>query len=194
MSALPSHLVPTPPTPATLAPRLRLVSAQAPRSEFRGRALHLIDLENLTGGPDVSDDLAGFTWGCYRYGVATTATDQFWVGSCTHFVKRAMTVLPAQGISLLVRDGEDGAESALIDAADLDFLAARFQRLVIGSGDGKFVPLARAARAAGLHVHQVTGLGHPASALLTAATTRARLRFPMPIAVPRPRRGARPPR
>lgn len=46
------------------------------------------------------------------------------------------------GIQLLVRSGPDGADRALGEVIRLDHLDARFERVVIGSGDGIFTELA----------------------------------------------------
>jgi hypothetical protein len=48
------------------------------------------------------------------------------------------------GARVVLRRGKDGAELALIDAADPDFVGDRFETLVIGSGDGAFTEHAAA--------------------------------------------------
>lgn len=146
-------------------------------SHFSGRAMHLIDAENLLGGPNAPSDAIQQLWFVYRYGVPTTATDQYFWASSQRLARRAVGALPDQGVRILVRDGRDGADHALIEMVDLAHLVGRFDRLVIASGDGKFTDTAAAARAHGLHVHLVTGQS-PCSRLLDGTvTTRSRLRL-----------------
>lgn len=139
--------------------------------------MHLIDAENLLGGPNAPADAISRLWQVYRYGIPTTANDQFFWASSQRLARTAVGTLPAQGLRLLVRDGKDGADDALIDTVDVEHLGKRFERLVIASGDGKFTDVAVAARAAGLHVHLVTGISDCSRRLARAASTRARLRL-----------------
>lgn len=153
-------------------------SATPVSSRYDARALHLIDLENLTGDPGAGPDLIARTWATYCRAVPITPTDHVVVASCSLFAKNAWWVLPRTGIQRRVRDGADGADLALLDELDVAATARRFERLVIGSGDGVFAAAALEAREAGLHVHQVVGAGAPARRLSAAVTTRSRLRLP----------------
>lgn len=147
------------------------------RSHFNGRAVHLIDAENLLGGPNAPGDAIRHLWQVYRYGIPTTVNDQFFWASSQRLARNSVGVLPLQGLRVLIRDGKDGADDALLDMVDLAHLANRFDRLVIASGDGKFANIAIAARAAGLHVHLVTGVSDCSRRLSRMASTRARLRL-----------------
>ncbi|MBB2747091.1 UNVERIFIED_ORG: hypothetical protein FHR35_006970 [Microbispora rosea subsp. rosea] len=64
--------------------------------------------------------------------------------------------LALKGVQLLARSGPDGADQALTDAARNSRIDLRFERVVIGSGDGYFADLAAWLIAAGLHVTVVT--------------------------------------
>jgi hypothetical protein len=145
---------------------------------FTARALHLVDLENLVGGPTAADKTIERVWGAYYGGIPRGTTDQVLVGSSRFFARRTWWMLPA-GIQRRVRDGKDGGELAILDEVDLDHLVERFGRLVIASGDGRFAELARAARGRGVHVHQVTGIGTPSRSRLSAASSRSRLKAPI---------------
>lgn len=147
------------------------------QSHFNGRAVHLIDAENLLGGPNAPGTSVRRLWEVYRYGVPTTPNDQYFWASSQRLARNAVGMLPAQGLRVLVRDGKDGADNALLDMVDLEHLVRRFRRLVIASGDGKFADVAIAARAAGLHVHLVTGVSDCSRRLNRMASTRARLRL-----------------
>jgi hypothetical protein len=141
------------------------------------RSLHLIDLENLCGSGLPTDEVIATVWKTYRYGVPTSPDDQYIVGTSHLCAQRAWFILPAQGVQRRVRSGTDGAELAILADLDLTHAIDRFDRLVIGSGDGMFTPTARAARGQGLHVHQVTGVGTCARTLAQSAHTHSRLRL-----------------
>jgi hypothetical protein len=158
--------------------RSRVTAANG--SRFDSRALHLIDAENLLAGPRIDASDFRQMWQTYRGAVPTSASDQFRVGASSFFVARAFEALIDQGFQLLVRDGADGAELALLDSIDLAHVGRRFDRLVIASGDGRFEDLALQARSRGLYVHVVNGLSDCSRALARAATTRAHLRLSLP--------------
>lgn len=114
------------------------------------RALVLLDLENLAGGP--------------RFGVSTARRLVMAVLRTTkarHGDHVIVGCNPALGVTvaeawprarLVVRSGRDGADQALIDAAEPADIARRYRRLVLGSGDHLFAPLAGAARRLGVRV------------------------------------------
>lgn len=141
------------------------------------RSLHLIDLENLCGSGLPPTSLIEKVWRTYRYGLPTSPEDHYVVGSSHLFAMRAWFVLPDQGIQRRIRSGKDGGELAILADVDLDHAAGRYERLVIGSGDGMFTEAAKAAREHGLHVHQVSGLGSCSRALTASAHTHSRLRL-----------------
>lgn len=151
---------------------------------FGGRALHLIDAENLGGGPNMTADDVRYMWTVYRTNVPTTASDQFWIGSSKRFLCGAIPALSGGGARMLVRDGKDGGESILIDNVDIDHVADRYDRVVIASGDGAFEGLALQLRARGVHVQVVNGYSDLSRALRRAASivTQLKLTFANPIA------------
>lgn len=141
------------------------------------RSLHLIDLENLCANGFPTEELIAKVWHTYRYGVPNSPEDHYIVGSSHLFASRAWFVLPTQGIQRCVRSGKDGGELAILARFDLDHTVARFDRLVIGSGDGMFAASAKMARNCGLHVHQVSGLAACSRALSSVAHSHSRLRL-----------------
>lgn len=141
------------------------------------RALHLIDLENLVGGPNAPDELIRRVWACYAHGVPRRKDDQVRVGSSRLFASRSWWMLPTW-VSRYARDGKDGGEQVILDSIDLHYVSDRFGKIVIASGDGAFTQLASDARTMGIHVHQVTGLGLASKRLREAAHTRSKLRVP----------------
>jgi hypothetical protein len=124
------------------------------RRRSSDRTYHLIDAENLAGGPFLGYDGVGDR---YRAVVAPDAGDLFTVGTdITGFV----SVGPQfPGARLVTGTGPDGADTALMAAEDADWLAARFSTIVIASGDGGFALYAAACRARGLAIVVVARRG-----------------------------------
>jgi hypothetical protein len=125
-----------------------------------GRGLHLVDLENLLAdpwarGPGVGRALdqyleragfcdgdlvfvAGNPWLMVELGWAQLGSER--ATSCHRFAAR----------------GPQGADNKLLESAPLAWVARRFGRLAVGSGDGVFADRLDAARAAGLSVRVVS--------------------------------------
>ena len=109
------------------------------------RTLHLVDIENLVGDPkaptamvlDVLDrylEVAG-----YRDG------DHVVIAANPGLMARVAFDLPVP-CNVHAARGENGADLALLAQAEPRRVAARYDRLVIGSGDGAFADVALAVR------------------------------------------------
>jgi hypothetical protein len=119
--------------------------------DIRTRTLHLVDIENLLGGPRADGDevervldryLAVSSW---RLGdIVNIAANP---GLAVKFMWN-----PRVECSLHTACGEDGADLALLAHAAPEFVERRAGRLVIGSGDHAFIPRALAARDRGVGV------------------------------------------
>lgn len=115
-----------------------------------GRALHMVDVENLAGGP--------FT-GLARVALAAYLKTSEWrEGDHVLVAGHPRSALEA-GLAidvpcrLLPAHGPDGADLALLAAVqDVRFVAAHYERIVIGSGDGIFVDLVEELQSQGLEV------------------------------------------
>jgi len=123
-----------------------------------GRALHLVDLENVLGdpgatGPEVVDTYETvLARGLHRAGdLVVVALNP---GLAPHFAFADHT--PCQ---LFVRRGPDGADLALLGWGSPELVARRFHRLVVASGDGIFAGIVRALREFGLRVEVLYGNG-----------------------------------
>lgn len=134
-----------------------------------GRSLHLIDIENLMGGPFAGG--AALKEASEAYRVAAR------VGGCDHVVVGANPSLAVEaglewpGARLLVRGGPDGADLALEESVEeVIWHAQRYDRVVIGSGDGRFSEVARSFKAAGIPVGVVARERSLALVLAQAAT------------------------
>lgn len=119
-----------------------------------GRTLHLIDIENLVRGSgatpaEVAEALAG-----YRATVAVGPGDHVVIASGRRLLMAAGLAWP--GARLLLGAGSDGADLALLDASLPAAVAAAYDRVVIGSGDGIFAARAAELRCAGLMVAVVS--------------------------------------
>ncbi len=115
------------------------------------RALHLVDIENLVGGPRASGDevvdafdryldLAGWRPGDLVYVAANP-------GLAVEFLWRVQTEC-----NIHTACGADGADLALLAHAAPEFVGRRATRLVIGSGDHIFIERALQACALGVGV------------------------------------------
>jgi len=114
-----------------------------------GRTLHLVDIENLMGGPRQG----------YRAMEAATLAykDAVTVGPCDHVIVGCNPALmidvyrawPHSRIAAM--GGPDGADRALLgNLRDARAVARRYHRVIVGSGDGIFGEIA--AEIAGLGV------------------------------------------
>ena len=112
--------------------------------------LHLVDVENICGCalPDqgtVADALES-----YRNVMAFRSNDHAVLGASplgAFYAKKAWS-----GVQVVQRRGRDGADLALLAACDVVFIAARYRRVVVASGDHIFAPLVRELIASGVRV------------------------------------------
>ncbi len=120
-----------------------------------GRTLHLVDLENLIGdpwakGPGVCEALKQhLDVAVWREG------DLVYVASCPPVIAE-VGFTPPVTCSLFAARGADGADLRLLAQAPPEWVVRRFERLVIGSGDGIFAARATAVRDLGVEVGVVS--------------------------------------
>lgn len=136
--------------------------------------LHLIDIENLHGAcPRGTIDVGRAKALLERYdSIVTVAVGDHLTVGCNPGIGLEVG-LAIGGGRLVVRGGPDGADQALIDSIDLDHLARRYRRVVIGSGDHIFVPTVLGLLARSVPVEVVARPGGTSAALrLTGAPVR----------------------
>lgn len=135
----------------------------------RGRALHLVDIENLAGSarPEPTDALAVVSE--YLDLARWNAGDHVVVSANGALLRTVMFALPAGWAVRGARRGPDGADHVLLDAAEPDFVVARFHRLVVGSGDGIFASLLATVGAAGVFTSVVSARPRLSTRLRVAA-------------------------
>jgi hypothetical protein len=142
-----------------------------------GRTLHLVDLENLMRGPrqpvaEMSASSVG-----YRSLAPVNDGDHVIVAVNPSIAMDARRVWP--GARMLVGFGPHGADLQLLDAiADREWVAARFDRVVVGSGDGIFAPAVIELRQLGIAIGVVSQYDRLSRHLRRTATFVRLLRSP----------------
>jgi hypothetical protein len=121
------------------------------------RTAYLLDIDNLCGAPMASD--------AQVRQVLDTFTSQYQPGKqdqvyCAATAKAAYAVkFQRPGFTVHVGRGKDGSDLRLLDIGDPQWLKQRFDRVVIGSGDGIFGPLVQTLTELGIQVEVICGHG-----------------------------------
>lgn len=110
-----------------------------------GRAFHLLDLENLIGDPDADQPEVDAALTAYLAGAVLGADDLVAVAVNHRIYRRACFSLD-RGWDIKLASGPNACDHVLLDAAPVEWVVDRFDRLVVGSGDGIFVDLVQAVR------------------------------------------------
>jgi hypothetical protein len=121
------------------------------------RSLHLVDLENLVGGPRVTGDVAHDTFHRYLERAGWQPGDHVIVASNPRVIREVGFDL-AVPCNVHATRGPDGADLMLLSLAPPELVTRRYERFVIGSGDGIFAARAHAVREAGVEVLIVSRL------------------------------------
>jgi hypothetical protein len=118
---------------------------------IRTRTLHLIDIENLLGGPHATGADALETLDDYLDAARWQHGDLVYIAANPHLVERFAWDVPVDA-NVRTAVGADGADLVLLAQCAPEFVARRAGRLVIGSGDHIFIGRARAVRDQGIGV------------------------------------------
>lgn len=115
------------------------------------RSLHLVDIENLVGTPRAASGVVLDTFDRYLELAGWQPHDHVIVAANPHLLARVVFDfrVPCSPHSAC---GRDGADRELLSFAAPEFVASRYRRLVVGSGDGIFASRAQAVRALGADV------------------------------------------
>jgi hypothetical protein len=118
------------------------------------RTLHLVDLENLLGDPraNASDALAKLD--AYLEVAHWHADDHVILATNPWLMGKIAFDLPVP-VSAHAVHGHDGADMMLLSLAPPELVVKRYQRLVVGSGDGIFAGRASRVREQGVVVDVV---------------------------------------
>lgn len=168
----------TPSHPSSSGPGTTQTLPSPCGTEYIGRTLHLVDLENIagTGRPEFDEVLA--LGQLYRRVLAPREWDLITVGTDNRNVFHIDAAFP--GCRRVTGRGADGADRALIESIEWEVLRSRFERLVIASGDHCFTGVAEEARRNGLSVNVVVGRGSLAGILGAFADAVIPLELPGP--------------
>ena len=115
------------------------------------RTLHLVDIENLAGGPDARGDEIIEIFEGYLGVAGWVPGDLVYVAANPGLAREFVWRLPVD-CNVHTAHGRDGADLALLAHAAPEFVGRRAARLVIGSGDHVFIARALQARELGVGV------------------------------------------
>lgn len=123
-----------------------------------GRALHLVDLENVIGDPRAHGP------GVARAYEAVLRTGNHRCGDLVVVAANArmlaqLAFTPHTACQLMVGSGPDGADLRLMAWGSPAWIAQRFDRLVVASGDGIFADVVHATCERGMSVEVLHGRG-----------------------------------
>ena len=124
-----------------------------PASNRRG--LHLVDLENLLADPWASGPSVGHALDEYLERARFRRGDLVFVAG-NPWLMVELGWSHAVDCHRFSARGPQGADNKLLEASPLAWVARRFERLVVGSGDGVFADRLSQARAVGLSVQIVS--------------------------------------
>ena len=147
----------------SLAPEVA-VPVPAPTVAFeeslatRKRRYFLVDIENPTRGAKATCEEVATFWNILkRQAPGIAPHDHVVVGASLGVAQRYRTTITGSNVKWVTGpNAPDGADHALLGAIDLYRVARHYDELVIVSGDGGFVDLARRAKTFGLSVQVVT--------------------------------------
>jgi hypothetical protein len=134
------------------------MSTSSTRTDAGLRSLHLVDIENLVGDPCAVAAVVLDTFDRYLAAAEWSAGDHVIIAANPHLMEKVIFDLPVAA-NKHCAPGRDGADAKLLDAVTPHTISARYNRLVIGSGDGIFGTRARAVRARGIDVSVVARRG-----------------------------------
>jgi hypothetical protein len=119
------------------------------------RILHVLDAENLVGSAAFSLMEARLVHSAYERVAPHGAVNQLVIATSHNAAPSAWFGFPPNA-RRLVRSGPDGADHALLEVLERESIAARFDHVILGSGDGIFAFSAAALQGAGCGVTVVT--------------------------------------
>jgi hypothetical protein len=149
---------------------------QNPGHWGRGRALHVIDLENLVGGA-ISRRRAGEAWTTYERGIGIQNGDRAIVVVSKLYAGAVRSVVPAYVRLRFCAVGPNAADLLLKRNAEAEMDRTTFDIVIIASGDHTFASTAELARSRNMQVWLVTGRGGVARKLAASCPLRSKLRI-----------------
>lgn len=123
-----------------------------PQQRTNHRRIVIVDIENLTGGAVLCCETAHWARKALAQAIGLTDDDQVVIGTSHIGLLNTAVAWPRQ--RYVVRSGADGADLALLEVLD-EGLAARYDEIVLVTGDGIFADAAGRLAGAGALVHIV---------------------------------------
>ena len=145
-----------------------------------GRALHLIDLENIVGNPDATGAEVEAALEAF-IAAAAVGPDDLVAAAVNHRLYKRACLSLDRGWEVKLASGPDACDHLLLDAAPVDWVAERFDRLVVGSGDAIFIDLVVSVRRRATPVW-VVAQGRCLSRRLASAASHV-VHLPAPMAL-----------
>ena len=134
-----------------------------------GRTLVLVDIENLMGGPLRGIDVMEDAYDQLLRSVLIRKNDHVVVAANHRLAVDVKIAWPA--CRVIAGGGADGADEALLaELSDVAWISERFDRVIIGSGDGIFLEAVHALRSVGLPVGVISRAESLSSSLRRAAS------------------------
>ena len=118
--------------------------------------LHVLDIENLVGGPVPNPEAVKAIHGEYMRLMAPTGPDRSVMGTSHIAAKHIWFSWPDRSTKRLVRSGADGADLALLGYLSEPANLRGVHHVVIASGDAIFTPAVRRLRMNGIRVTVVS--------------------------------------
>lgn len=125
---------------------------------LRGRRLVVVDIENVVGGAVLKQDQAVSVRRSLERVAGLNGAEHIVIG--VSHCGLLPTGLAWPTARRVVRSGKDGADLALLDVLTQERVEARFDEVVVASGDGIFTEAVAALGRAGLCVTVVARSGH----------------------------------
>lgn len=132
------------------------------------RRLVLVDIENYCGKGVLGADDIRMAKSSITKELALASKDLVVIGT-SHSMNCLVSGIEWRGPRLVLRKGHDGAELALIEAAQ-DYMLETFAAVIIVSGDGAFTDIAKTAKACSKPVVVAARRGSLSRSLALAAS------------------------
>ena len=135
----------------------------------QSRTAFLLDIDNLCGSPQATEAQVLQVFKTLEAKYKLTSADQVY---CAATAQAAFWVKKHRpGFTVKVGRGKDGSDLKLLEIGDPEWLKNQFDRVVIGSGDGIFGPLAQSLVNLGVNVEVTCGHGAMARSIHRLATS-----------------------
>lgn len=141
----------------------------------QGRRIVVVDIENVVRGAVQSELHAAYARQAIEEAIGPTDRDQVVIG--TSHVGLVSAGMAWHGARLVVRSGPDGADLALLEVLIGEQIAARFDEVILVSGDGIFADVVSSLGGDGVNVTVAATPGSCSKRLRLAAQGVVRLDF-----------------